>query len=115
MEKPSLINFENLVGTRYKLIKIVYNSNASPTIIELYEDIASNCSFILKKLRKALIFSEYQIQSAIRELRIHSILHHPNVVEVYDCAETDSDYLLLMEFIPRHDYFTEKIEVVKFI
>ena len=112
MEKPSLDCIKDSLSTRYTLKKTIYKSNASPTTIELYEDSITESLVILKRLNKSLMFNNYQTQSARREIQIHSILHHPNIVELYDSIETDSEFLILMEFIPRPDYFTEKIEIV---
>ena len=115
MERPSLECINSSIEGRYKFIKTIYKSNASPTTIELYSDSILDAPVILKRLQKSLIFSKCQNESAKREIEIQRLLHHPNIVELYDSAETSSEYLLLMEYIPRHDYFTEKIEVVRFI
>ncbi|OMJ67759.1 hypothetical protein SteCoe_34994 [Stentor coeruleus] len=111
MEKLSLPSLNQPIEVGYNYLKTLYTSNASPTIVELYEDKTSGTLVILKKLRKSMLFTQYQAQSAQREIRIHRMLHHPNIAELYDSSETDNDFLLLIEFIPRHDYFTEKIEI----
>ena len=110
MERPCLKNL-----SQCKFLKTVYRSNASPTIIDLYEDESTGNRLILKRLQKSQIFTSYQLESAKREIMIHSMLHHPNLVELYDFSETEDEFQLLMEFIPRPDYFTEKIEVVRTI
>ena len=114
MERPSLVCLKESLESRYKLIRTVYKSSASPTTIELYEDSLTDSPVILKKLNKSLIYSHYQLESAKREIQIHSSLHHPNIIELFDHAETETEFLLLMEYIPRHDYFTEKLEIVIF-
>ena len=110
MEKPTISHLLAPDST-YRHKKLIYHSNASPTIIDLYED-ASLSPMILKRLQKSMIFSDYQVKSALREISIHMSLKHPNIVELFDSYESPTEYLLLMEFIPKHDYFTEKIEGV---
>ncbi|OMJ78729.1 hypothetical protein SteCoe_21407 [Stentor coeruleus] len=111
MEKPSLACLNQTPESGFNFVKTLYTSNASPTIVDLYEDKATGVPVILKRLRKSLLFSQYQLTSAQREIQIHQKLHHPNIVEMYDSSETDTEFLLLMEYLPRHDYFTEKIEI----
>ena len=108
MERPSFDCFD----TRFTYLRTIYKSSASPTIVDLYQDSISESPVIVKKLEKSLIFSDYQLESAHREISIHSLMHHPNVIELYDHKETEKEFLLLMEYLPRHDYFTEKIEIV---
>lgn len=108
MEKPTLALLEN----KYQVAKTLYLSSASPTTVLLYEGVNPRDKVILKKLDKSRMFSSYQIDSAHREMQIHQMLKHPNIVELYDCQETPTEFLLLMEFISRHNYFTERIEVV---
>jgi serine/threonine protein kinase len=114
MEKPSLACLNQSLESGFKFVKTLYTSNASPTIVDLYEDKTTGLPVILKRLRKSMLFSQYQLTSAQREIQIHRNLHHPNIVEMYDSSETDTEFLLLMEYLPRHDYFTEKIEIVIF-
>lgn len=108
MERPSLA----LLSSSYTQLKVIYTSSASPTTVYLYEDSESN-KLILKILEKSKILSSYQLDSARREIEIHSALDHPNIVQLYDSQETSKEFRLLMEFITRHDYFTERIEVVR--
>jgi serine/threonine protein kinase len=46
---------------------------------------------------------------AKRECCIHSAMSHPNVIKLYDYAETDQEYSLYMEFADRSDYLCAKI------
>jgi serine/threonine protein kinase len=108
MEIPSLDN----LFSQFHEVKVLYTSSASPTTVYLYEDSGCN-KLILKKLEKSKILSSQQLESAVREMQIHSSLRHPNIVQLYDYRETPSEFYLLMEFISRHDYFTERIEVVR--
>jgi serine/threonine protein kinase len=107
MERPNLTRLPSL-----SFLKTLYDSSASPTVIDLYEDSLTGLLLILKRLRKSRIFTAYQTESALREIHIHSMLNHPNIVNYYDSAETSDEFHLLMEYIPRSDYFTERIEVV---
>jgi len=99
------------VNTRYTRVSTLYRCDASPTTVELMYDSLTKTHIVLKRLNKARIFTNAQVESARREVEIHRSLHHINIVELLDHCETDSEFLMLMEFTPRHDYFTERIEV----
>lgn len=108
-----LVNSEidSILNPRYTFVKQIYKSFGSATNVELYHDSLTDTPIILKRLEKKLLFTQTQDESAKRELEIHQSLDHPNIVKLYDGCETKDEYFFLMEFIPRHDYFTEKIEV----
>lgn len=111
MEKPTF----SLLEKNYQFLSTLYVSSASPTTVELYEERNSHDKVILKKLDKSRMFSAYQFESAYRELQIHQSLKHPNIVELYETKETSTEFLILMEFISHHNYFTERIEMVTYI
>ncbi|CAG9328798.1 unnamed protein product [Blepharisma stoltei] len=100
-----------IINPQLALTKQIYKSFGSATTVELYNDTIIDTPVIIKRLDKKLLFTEAQNESAKRELEIHRSLNHPNIVQLYDGCETNDEFLFVMEYIPRHDYFTEKIEV----
>lgn len=95
---------------RYEFVKQVYVDSGETTVIDLYHDSLSDMNVVIKKVSKRRFFSEALKDSAYRELSLHRQLQHVNIVQLYDTAETDDHLLLLLEHVPRHDYFTTKLE-----
>ena len=95
---------------RYEFIKQVYVDSGATTIIDLYQDSVTDTNVVIKKVSKTRFFSEALRESAYRELTLHRQLQHVNIVQLYDTAETAEHLLLLLEYVPRHDYFTRKLE-----
>ncbi len=62
---------------------------------------------------KDKLMSLTQHQYARNECTIHSQLHHENVVELYDYTESESEFVLLMEYCNDANYFQDKIEDVR--
>jgi hypothetical protein len=46
---------------------------------------------------------------------IHSVMRHPNIIRLYDYAESDQEYQLYMEYAERSDYLCQKILEVRII
>ena len=103
---------QRIFNTRYEPLQTIYSSNASPTTIYLCKDSFTNSQVIAKRMSKHKIFSSLQVSSIRREIEIHSSLSHPNIVDFYSGGELDEEFVILMEYLPRHDYFVDKIEVV---
>ena len=51
---------------------------------------------------------------ARKECSIHSSMHHPNVVKLYDYTESPDEYQLYMEYADQGDYLCQKILDVRF-
>ena len=102
----------HIFNPRYEPIQTLYTSNASPTTIYLCRDTLTHAQLIAKRMNKYKIFSTLQVASIRREIEIHSSLSHPNIVDFYSGGELDDEFVILMEYLPKHDYFVEKIEVV---
>ena len=95
---------------RYEFVKQVYVDSGETTIIDLYHDSVADTNVVIKKVSKRRFFSEALKDSAYRELSLHRQLQHINIVQLYDTTETEEHLLLLLEHVPRHDYFTKKLE-----
>lgn len=95
---------------RYEFVKQVYVDSGATTIIDLYHDSLTDTNVVIKKVSKRRFFSEALKDSAYRELSLHRQLQHINIVQLYDTAESEEFLLLLLEHVPKHDYFTKKLE-----
>lgn len=54
--------------------------------------------FALKKIFKSTILEYDMITQFIRELRIHYLLSHPNIIKLYSHFEDEYHIFLLMEY-----------------
>jgi len=52
-----------------------------------------------------------QKKQAKQEFALHCSLKHENIVKAYEWSEDDSEYIMLMEYMNKPDYFREKIDV----
>jgi len=55
--------------------------------------------------------NEVQKKQAKQEFALHCSLKHENIVKAYEWSENDSEYIMLMEYMNKPDYFREKIDV----
>lgn len=53
--------------------------------------------FALKRIQKSHVDSEEKRAQFLREIKIHAVLDHPNVVEYVDCFEEGDDICMLLE------------------
>jgi serine/threonine protein kinase len=60
---------------------------------------------IIKSHLKSPLSHEF----ARRECSIHSRMRHPNIIRLYDYAESEREYQLYMEHAERSDFLCEKI------
>lgn len=99
------------ITSRYQTQRVLYRSDASPTVVELFAEQNSGKEVVVKRTLRAKVVSPLQWVSARRELEIHRNLSHPNLVELLDGAETADEVVLVLEYVPLNDYFTQRIEV----
>jgi serine/threonine protein kinase len=58
---------------------------------------------------KSDLMSPLSHEFARRECSIHSRMRHPNIIRLYDYAESEREYQLYMEYAERSDFLCEKI------
>lgn len=56
--------------------------------------------YILKRISKELMESEEVRLLFLNEMRIHSLLYHANIVQLFDFNENDSSFILVLEYVP---------------
>ncbi|MEE8410056.1 MAG: serine/threonine-protein kinase [Myxococcota bacterium] len=54
----------------------------------------------IKKMLPHLSRDPAFINGLVREAKLTVLLHHPNIVQVYDLAKQDDDYFIAMEYVP---------------
>jgi serine/threonine protein kinase len=95
----------------FEVVKILYLLEIAATEVDLLIHKSTGEYFILKRIYKDKLLCQEHRESAAREMQIHSQLNHPNIVDNIDANETIKEYMELLEFVPRPNYFTEKIEI----
>lgn len=101
----------NGLNPDFSILKTIYLEEAAATQVDLLLHIPSGDHFILKRIFKSKLFCPEHLESAQRELKIHSHLSHPNIVDNIDTAETNTEFMELLEFVPRANYFSHKLEL----
>ncbi|KAI8620555.1 kinase-like domain-containing protein [Chytriomyces sp. MP71] len=88
---------------RYRVIKLL--GEGSYGRVKLAEDLETNRKVALKIINKTSIKKPEHITRIKREVRIMRLLNHPNIVKLYDVAETDKEIILSMEYIEGGELF----------
>lgn len=60
-------------------------------------------TLVIKKILRQLSGTEKFVDMFVREARIGAMLHHPNIVQVYDFGNVDGHYFLAMEYVRGRD------------
>ncbi|HXJ20578.1 MAG TPA: serine/threonine-protein kinase [Polyangia bacterium] len=60
-------------------------------------------TFVVKRIISERAQSPYFVEMFVREARINAILHHPNIVQVFDFGEVGGTYFLAMEYVRGRD------------
>ena len=111
-ENLRLLNEEGTgLHANLEIVENIYLEEAAATQVDLLIHIPSQDYFILKRIFKNKLFSPDHFESAARELQIHSQISHPNIVDNFEVCETPTAFMELLEFVPRANYFVEKLEI----
>ncbi|MFL5307604.1 MAG: serine/threonine protein kinase [Polyangia bacterium] len=60
-------------------------------------------TFVVKRILGERAQSPYFVDMFVREARINAVLHHPNIVQVFDFGEVGGTYFLAMEYVRGRD------------
>ncbi len=60
-------------------------------------------TFVVKRIIGERARSPYFVEMFVREARINAVLHHPNIVQVFDFGEVGGTYYLAMEYVRGRD------------
>jgi serine/threonine protein kinase len=60
-------------------------------------------TFVVKRIIGERAQSPYFVEMFVREARINAVLHHPNIVQVFDFGEVSGTYFLAMEYVGGRD------------
>jgi eukaryotic-like serine/threonine-protein kinase len=60
-------------------------------------------TFVVKRILAERAQSPYFVDMFVQEARINAVLHHPNIVQVFDFGQVGSTYFLAMEYVRGRD------------
>ncbi|CAK92829.1 unnamed protein product (macronuclear) [Paramecium tetraurelia] len=85
---------------RYKDLEEIYNEEMSPTQIELGYD---------NELQQSLL-NTFLKNNSLMECKVHSQIKNDQLVELFDCFQSEEEYTLILEYMNNANYFRDKIE-----
>ena len=99
---PAALMKEHWNINQFTLRKVLYVGNISRVLQAV--DIQSSTAVALKVYKRANL-SDMEKYQVAREIRMHSELHHKNIISLY-CAWKDSHYVYMaVEWAPAGDLF----------
>ena len=60
-------------------------------------------TFVVKRILAERATSPYFVDMFVQEARINALLHHPNIVQVFDFGNVGGTYFLAMEYVRGRD------------
>ena len=98
------------VHTDYAFVKQIYESPASPGVVDLYRHTESGHEIVVKRSVKKRMCSLLQANSAVREVDLHRTISHGHIVSCLASGENEDEFLIAMEFVADYDYFHRRLE-----
>ena len=92
---------------RYRLVEMIGKGGMA----EVFRAVAQGMQgfervFVIKRIRPDRSDSPRFVQMFCEEARISALLHHPNIVQVYDFGQIDGAYFMAMEYLRGKDLST---------
>ena len=88
---------KSLLANRYHIVKRLGVGGMAD--VYLAHDAFLNREVAIKTLRASMAMDPVSLLRFQREANASSQLNHPNIVEIYDVGEEDSDHYIVMEYI----------------
>jgi len=95
----------------YGLVSEVYREPLSATSLSIAIKKDQNEKVAIKKIYKEDLITDFQKRQAVQEFPLHCSLNHQNIVKGLEWSESDSEYMMVMEYMNKATYFQEKIDV----
>lgn len=102
-EKNSLSGSEDLFFGIYNVISDLGKGTYGN--VKLAYNIIENRTVALKFISKKNVYKKNQIQRVYNEVKIMSLLSHPNICKLYRAVETVDDYVLELEYVKGNELF----------
>ncbi|CAG9326130.1 unnamed protein product [Blepharisma stoltei] len=73
--------------------------------VRLYKQKSTSHLFAIKEIRKKLVKKHSSVISLLREINIHKILHHHNIIQLPRHFENEKSVFLLLEYAPNGNLY----------
>jgi eukaryotic-like serine/threonine-protein kinase len=92
---------------RYRLLQMIGKGGMAEVFCAVAQGVQGfERVFVIKRIRPDRSDSPKFVQMFCEEARISALLHHPNIVEVYDFGQIDGAYFMAMEYLRGKDLST---------
>src|SRR5947209_1714565 len=91
----------DVLGERYKIGDVI--AQGSMATIYRGQDLRTNRAVVIKVLREVYSTDPLLITRFRREMQAASSIQHPNIVQIYDYGQSDSNYFIVMELVEGTD------------
>ena len=89
---------------RYRLLDLIGKGGMAEVFLAVSHGIEGlQRTFVIKRIRPDRSDSPKFVQMFCDEARISALLHHPNIVQVYDFGQIDGAYFMVMEYLRGKD------------
>jgi serine/threonine protein kinase len=89
---------------RYRLIELIGKGGMAEVFLAMSHGLEElQRTFVIKRIRPDRSDSPKFVQMFCDEARISALLHHPNIVQVYDFGQIDGSYFMVMEYLRGKD------------
>jgi serine/threonine-protein kinase len=90
---------------RYRLVELIGKGGMAEVFraTSAAETDPNAPGFVIKRIRPDRTDSPKFVQMFCDEARISALLHHPNIVEIYDFGQIDGAYFMAMEYLEGKD------------
>jgi serine/threonine protein kinase len=97
--------------THYLNVSEIYREALAPTSISLAVMPTTNEKVCIKRTFKEYLVNDFQKEQAAQEFPLHCSFRHENIVRGLEWSENSTEYLMVMEYMNKAEYFNEKIDV----
>jgi len=95
--------------TMYSDISEIYKDPMAPTAVSLGTLPSSNEKIVIKQIFKEYLINDFLKTQGAQEFPLHCSLKHDNIVKGIEWSENDDEYILIMEYMNKAEYFEDKI------
>src|SRR5271154_3223939 len=88
---------------RYRLVDRIGKGGMAEVFRAYVEGFEGRKTFVIKRIRPEKSDSPELIEMFCNEARICALLHHPNIVEVYEFGQIAGAYFMAMEYLRGRD------------
>jgi serine/threonine-protein kinase len=95
---------ERLFANKYRLLKKLAAGGMAEVFLALHVGLGGfEKKVVLKKIHPKLASDKKYIQLFLDEARLSALLHHPNIIQIFEVGEDNGEYFIAMEYLSGAD------------